>query len=177
MSVCKITDNVYSIGVLNPSLRVFDIIMETKYGTTYNAYFVQGGEKSALVETVHAKYFDEYIENIASITDVSKIDYLILNHTEPDHTGSVERLLALNPNIEVIATAAGMKVRRRDREPGIKGKNRKAGRHTRPGRENAYVYPLAVFALAGLDVYVSAGGQGPVFVRHVRLPLLRAAHV
>ena len=109
MSVCKITDNVYSIGVLNPSLRVFDIIMETKYGTTYNAYFVQGGEKSALVETVHAKYFDEYIENIASITDVSKIDYLILNHTEPDHTGSVERLLALNPNIEVIATAAGMK--------------------------------------------------------------------
>ena len=109
MSVCKITDGVYSIGVLNPSLRVFDIIMETKYGTTYNAYFVQGGEKSALVETVHAKYFDEYIENIAALTDVSKIDYLILNHTEPDHTGSVERLLALNPNIEVIATAAGMK--------------------------------------------------------------------
>ncbi len=109
MSVCKITDGVYSIGVLNPSLRVFDIIMETKYGTTYNAYFVQGGEKSVLVETVHAKYFDEYIENIAALTDVSKIDYLILNHTEPDHTGSVERLLALNPNIEVIATAAGMK--------------------------------------------------------------------
>lgn len=109
MSVCKITEGVYSIGVLNPSLRVFDIIMETKYGTTYNAYLVQGSEKCALIETVHAKYFDEYIENIASLTDVSKIDYLILNHTEPDHTGSIARLLELNPSIEVVGTNAGIK--------------------------------------------------------------------
>lgn len=109
MTICKITDGVYSIGVLNPSLRVFDIIMETKYGTTYNAYLVCGSEKCALIETVHAKYFDEYIENISALTDISKIDYLILNHTEPDHTGSVERLLQINPNITVIATAAGIK--------------------------------------------------------------------
>lgn len=109
MSVCKVTEGIYSIGVLNPALRVFDIIMETKYGTSYNAYLVQGSEKTALIETVHAKYFDEYLENIEALTDVSKIDYLILNHTEPDHTGSVERLLAMNPDIEVIATNAGIK--------------------------------------------------------------------
>ncbi|MBE7025995.1 MAG: FprA family A-type flavoprotein [Ruminococcaceae bacterium] len=109
MSVFKVCENIYSIGVLNPALRVFDIIMETKYGTSYNAYFVKGSEKCALIETVHATYFDEYLENIHSLTDVSKIDYLILNHTEPDHTGSIEKLLKLNPNIEVIATAPGIK--------------------------------------------------------------------
>ena len=74
MSVCKVTEGIYSIGVLNPALRVFDIIMETKYGTSYNAYLVQGSKKTALIETVHAKYFDEYLENIEALTDVSKID-------------------------------------------------------------------------------------------------------
>ena len=109
MAVIKVCENIYSVGVLNPSLRVFDIIMETKYGTSYNAYLVKGNDKCALIETVHAKYFDEYLENILSITDVSKIDYLILTHTEPDHTGSLEKLLALNPNIELVATTAGIK--------------------------------------------------------------------
>ncbi len=109
MSSLKICENVYSVGVLNPSLRVFDIIMETKYGTSYNAYFVKGEEKCALIETVHETYFDEYIENILSLTDVSKIDYLVLNHTEPDHTGSVEKLLKLNPKIEIVATNPGIK--------------------------------------------------------------------
>ncbi len=109
MSSLKICENVYSVGVLNPSLRIFDIIMETKYGTSYNAYFVKGEEKCALIETVHETYFDEYLENILSLTDVSKIDYLILNHTEPDHTGSVEKLLKLNPEIEIVATNPGIK--------------------------------------------------------------------
>ena len=102
MSVIKVCENIYSIGVLNPALRIFDIIMETKYGTSYNAYFVKGSEKCALIETVHATYFDEYLENILSLTDVSKIDYLVLNHTEPDHTGSIEKLLKLNSVIMFI---------------------------------------------------------------------------
>ena len=177
MSVCKITDNVYSIGVLNPSLRVFDIIMETKYGTTYNAYFVQGGEKSALVETVHAKYFDEYIENIASITDVSKIDYLILNHTEPDHTGSVERLLALNPNIEVIATAAGMKYAGAIANRELKTRIVKQGDTLDLGGKTLTFIPSPFLHWPDSMFTYLPEDKGHVFVRHVRLPLLRAAHV
>lgn len=109
MSTKKITDNICSVSVQNPALRVFDIIMQTEYGTSYNAYFIKGAEKSALIETVHLTFFDEYIENIAEAADVSKIDYLILNHTEPDHSGSVKKLLEMNPDITVVASNPGHK--------------------------------------------------------------------
>lgn len=109
MSTVKITGNICSVGVQNPALRVFDIIMQTEYGTSYNAYFIKGTEKTALIETVHLSFFDEYIENISAVTDIGNIDYLILNHTEPDHSGSVKKLLELNPEITVIATNPGHK--------------------------------------------------------------------
>ena len=108
MSTIKLQENIYSVGVLNPSLRVFDIIMESHYGTSYNAFLITG-EKNVLIETVHADYFDEYLSNIESIVDISKIDYLIMNHTEPDHSGSVAKLLAKNPNIMVFCTLSAKK--------------------------------------------------------------------
>lgn len=104
----KITDSVYAVGVTNPNLRIFDIVMETKYGTSYNAYLIKG-EKNALVETVHIRFFEEYLENLKELIDLSKIDYLILNHTEPDHTGSVAKLLELCPNLTLVGSAAGLK--------------------------------------------------------------------
>lgn len=105
MSTIKLKEDVYSVGVLNPSLRVFDIIMESRYGTSYNAFLITG-EKNVLIDTVHEPYFEEYLNNIQSIIDVSKIDYLIMNHTEPDHSGSVAKLLSVNPNITVYCTMA-----------------------------------------------------------------------
>ena len=108
MGAIKLQDHIYSVGVLNPSLRVFDIVMEARFGTSYNAYLVTG-EKNVLVETVHLDYFEEYLNNINSIIDFSKIDYLIMNHTEPDHSGSVAKILALNPNIKVVCTQAAQK--------------------------------------------------------------------
>ncbi|MDF1493643.1 FprA family A-type flavoprotein [Caproiciproducens sp. CPB-2] len=105
MGAIKLKNNVYSVGVLNPSLRVFDIIMESRYGTSYNAYLITG-EKNVLIDTVHAPFFDEYLNNIQSVIDISKIDYLIMDHTEPDHSGSVGKLLEMNPNITVYCTTA-----------------------------------------------------------------------
>lgn len=105
MSAIKLKENVYSVGVLNPSLRVFDIVMESRYGTSYNAFLITG-EKNVLIDTVHAPFFEEYLSNIRSIIDISKIDYLIMNHTEPDHSGSVAKLLEINPNITVYCTTA-----------------------------------------------------------------------
>ena len=103
MGVMKLKENLYSVGVLNPGLRVFDIIMESKFGTSYNAYLITG-EKNILIDTVHASFFDQYLRNIESVLPVSKIDYLVMNHTEPDHSGSVAKLLELNPNITVYST-------------------------------------------------------------------------
>lgn len=103
----KITNDVYYCGALNPNLRVFDIIMSTEYGTSYNSYLVKGSEKNAIIEACHIDYFDNYLENIKQFINIEDIDYLILNHTEPDHTGSVAKLLELNPNIKVILSQAG----------------------------------------------------------------------
>ena len=107
MAAEKITDGIWSVGILNPNLRVFDIVMTTDYGTTYNSYLVKGSEKTALIECTHLSYFDRYLENIKKVCDPSEIDYLILNHTEPDHAGGVAKLLEANPNMEIIASQAG----------------------------------------------------------------------
>ena len=86
----ELVKDVFWVGVNDYDLRVFDIIMETKYGTTYNAYLIKGSEKTALIDTTKASFGEEFIAKIKSLTDISKIDYLILNHTEPDYSGSVE---------------------------------------------------------------------------------------
>ena len=108
MSAIKLRENLWSVGVLNPALRVFDIVMESKYGTSYNAYLLTG-EKNVLIETVHTDYFDEYLDNIRKVIPVEDVDYLIMNHNEPDHSGSVAKLMAVCPKLEIIATKAGKK--------------------------------------------------------------------
>lgn len=109
MGTLKLTEHIHSVGVLNPAMRVFDIIMVTEYGTSYNAYYVEGEHKRALIECVHGSFREEYLENLASLTDLKKIDYLIFNHTEPDHSGALKGFLELNPNIEVFGTMAAIK--------------------------------------------------------------------
>lgn len=108
MSVDRISENIYSIGVINPSLRIFDIVMEAKYGTSYNSYFI-AGKKNVIIDTAHHKYFNEYYSNLQSIVDIQDIDYIILNHTEPDHSGSLSKFLEINPKIKVVCTTPGYK--------------------------------------------------------------------
>ena len=81
----KLRENFYWAGILDDTLRVFDIIMYTEFGTTYNSYIYKAGDKVILFETVKAKFFDDYLKELKEITDVTKIDYLVVNHTEPDH--------------------------------------------------------------------------------------------
>lgn len=109
MKSLKLREGFYWTGIIDGSLRVFDIIMYTEFGTTYNAYVLKAGDKTILFETVKVGFFEEYLEKLNEVTDVTKIDYLVVNHTEPDHAGSVEKLLSLNPQLKIIATpcAAG----------------------------------------------------------------------
>ena len=108
MQTLKLKDNLYWAGILDPELRVFDIVMETEFGTTYNSYILKGSEKVALFETAKVKFFDEYLEALKSMIDINDIDYIIANHTEPDHAGSIEKLIELNPNIKVVGTACAI---------------------------------------------------------------------
>lgn len=104
MKSLKLKDNFYWIGIQDPDLRVFDIIMETKFGTTYNSYLLKTNEGVVLFETAKVKFFDDYIEKIKEYCAIEDIKYIIVEHTEPDHSGSIEKLLELNPNITIIST-------------------------------------------------------------------------
>ena len=64
--VLKITDDVSWIGVLDPDIRTFDIVMETKYGTTYNSYFINA-QKKAVVEVCKEKFWETYLAKLTSL--------------------------------------------------------------------------------------------------------------
>ena len=101
--IIEITSDVKWVGILDPDLSVFDIVMETKYGTTYNSYFINA-QKKTLVETCKAKFFDDYLTKIKTLCNPAEIEYIIVNHTEPDHSGSVEHLLKVAPNATVVGS-------------------------------------------------------------------------
>jgi len=105
MKSLQLLPNLTWVGALDPDLRTFDIIMETKFGTTYNSYVLKGKTKTALIETAKLKTFDQYIAKVKEVVDPKDVDYIIVNHTEPDHSGSVVKLLEFNPEIEIIGTA------------------------------------------------------------------------
>ena len=85
----------------------FDIEFPLENGTTYNSFLIRG-DKVALVDTSHEKFRDLYLETLTSLIDPQDIDYLIISHTEPDHSGLTKDLLQLNPNITVVGAKVAM---------------------------------------------------------------------
>ena len=108
MKSIKLREGFYWTGIIDDKLRVFDIIMYTEFGTTYNSYVMKTGGKVVLFETAKAKFFDVYLEKLEEVIDVTKIDYLIVSHTEPDHAGSVEKLLDYSPQMKIVATGCAL---------------------------------------------------------------------
>ncbi|XMB85276.1 FprA family A-type flavoprotein [Mycoplasmatota bacterium WC44] len=108
MKRIEITNDIFYVGVKDFDIDVFDVVMETKYGTTYNSYVVKGSEKTAIFETVKDKFYDEYIENLKQIVSLEEIDYIVVSHTEPDHVSSIIHLLELIPNVKVVGTKAAI---------------------------------------------------------------------
>jgi flavorubredoxin len=94
-------DNVYSVGVVDWNIRHFhESTYIIRQGTTYNAYLILD-QKNVLIDTVHKCFENQFITNITRIIDPHKIDVIIVNHIEPDHSSSLSRILALCPNAVV----------------------------------------------------------------------------
>ena len=108
MDSLKLKENLYWVGIEDFDMRVFDIIMTTEYGSSFNSYVLKGSEKTALFETEKTKFFDAFLKEIEQVTPVSEIDYIIMNHTEPDHADGIGELIKLNPEITVVGTAAAI---------------------------------------------------------------------
>jgi flavorubredoxin len=103
----QLSEDVNWIGVLDHDLITFDIVMETKYGTTYNSYFIQA-DKKAVIETVKEKYWPDFREKLLSLCKPEEIEYIVCNHTEPDHSGSLMHLLELAPQATVVGSGQAL---------------------------------------------------------------------
>jgi flavorubredoxin len=106
MATVTLAQNVHWVGAKDPHLAVFDIVIPTEHGTTYNAYLVRGSEKTALIDCVKRPFVQDLFRNIAAHLPVEKIDYVVINHSEPDHAGGLVDLLERNPKVTVLLSRA-----------------------------------------------------------------------
>lgn len=81
----------------------FDIEFDLKNGTTYNSFIIQG-DKTALIDTSHQKFRGKFLNTVKETIDLQKLDYLIVNHTEPDHSGLVKDILTLAPQVKIVGS-------------------------------------------------------------------------
>jgi flavorubredoxin len=88
-------------------MRVFDVVMRTEYGTSYNSYVVVGSRGIALIDAAHATFCEDYLNKLERALEGRTPDYLVMNHTEPDHSGTVATLLERYPNLTVVISKAG----------------------------------------------------------------------
>jgi flavorubredoxin len=86
--VREIKPAVYFVGAMDWDRRIFDALIPLPNGTSYNSYFISGSEKTALIDTVDASKEEELIRNLI-LLKVDRIDYVVVNHAEQDHSGSL----------------------------------------------------------------------------------------
>jgi len=105
-----ITEGVFSVGVKDFDRKLFDALIPLPQGTTYNSYIVKGKEKNALIDTVNPGFERELVDRISEVSDVKNLDYLIMNHAEPDHAGSIPYILEMNKKIILVTSEKGAKM-------------------------------------------------------------------
>ncbi|MBI5375857.1 MAG: FprA family A-type flavoprotein [Candidatus Schekmanbacteria bacterium] len=100
-------EGIYGVGVKDWDLKIFDALISLPYGTSYNSYLVKGKQKTALIDTVKPVFGEEMIEKIKQVADPSDIDYLVMNHAEPDHAGSIPAILEMSKKAVLITSEKG----------------------------------------------------------------------
>ncbi len=106
--ILPVSPSVKWVGVLDYDIVTFDVVMTTEYGTTYNSYFIEA-DKKTVIETTKEKFWDVYISKLRQVCNPADIEYIILNHTEPDHSGNVGNLLNLAPNAKVVGSGQAVR--------------------------------------------------------------------
>ena len=101
MHQIKLADNIYYLGVNDRRTHLFENLWPIPYGVSYNSYLIDD-EKTALIDTVDRGYIEEYIENIEQILGDRKVDYLVINHMEPDHSGALKAIVSKYPDITLV---------------------------------------------------------------------------
>jgi flavorubredoxin len=100
----KISDRIYSVGVNDDEKVLFEGLWPLPYGVSYNSYIVSD-EKIALIDTVEAGFEDEYLANVKEVIKDRNLDYLVVNHMEPDHASLITYMLNEYPDMKIVANA------------------------------------------------------------------------
>lgn len=100
----KISDRIYSVGVNDDDKVLFEGLWPLPFGVSYNSYIV-ADEKVALIDTVEAGFEEEFLENINEAIGGRPVDYLVVNHMEPDHSSLISYMLECYPDLKIIANA------------------------------------------------------------------------
>lgn len=98
----NVTDNIYWVGVNDRETDIFEALWPLPYGVSYNSYLIDD-KKTALIDTVKFDFHESYLKKIEDILDGRELDYLIINHMEPDHSGSIKAIKDRYPGVEIIA--------------------------------------------------------------------------
>lgn len=104
LKIKPIKNNVYYIGSKDINRKLFDQLVPLPQGTTYNSYLVKGSEKTAIIDTDYPKKLDEYQKRLEE-NNITKVDYIISNHAEQDHSGGIPMLLEMYPDAKVVTNA------------------------------------------------------------------------
>ncbi len=107
MNLNKICDGVVYVGVNDRVTSRFESLWPIPHGVSYNSYYVKGSEATALIDTVEIAELPEFLRHLRS-EGVEKLDYLVINHMEPDHSGSIGAILREFPDIKIVANHAAI---------------------------------------------------------------------
>ena len=107
MGTISIAPNVFWVGVKHHNRRLFDSLIPLPHGTSYNAYLIKGTQKTALIDTVNPGFEQELFNKISEHADPSKIDYVIMNHAEPDHAHALADVLSVAKDAKLVTGAKG----------------------------------------------------------------------
>lgn len=102
MNIREITKGVHYVGVNDRTTEKFESLWPLPYGVSYNSYIVKGGEKTALIDTVEIGSIRDLFHSIMSQIGSEKIDYLVINHMEPDHSGGINAVLSAYPDAKLV---------------------------------------------------------------------------
>lgn len=104
----EVSDRVYFVGVKDHNRRIFDALIPLPKGTSYNSYLVKG-KRSALIDTVNPGFEEELVGRIEEVIRIEELDYVVMNHAEPDHAGAIPHIMKLC-DANLIATEKGVEM-------------------------------------------------------------------
>lgn len=103
----EIASRVFWVGAKDRDRKLFDGLIQLPHGTSYNAYLIVGSEKVALIDTVYPGFEKQLLDNVSERIDPAKVDYVIMNHAEPDHSNAAKDVLAIAKKAKLVTGAKG----------------------------------------------------------------------